>query len=107
MIYFFSAQPELKSELQPIWDLVFRKLAHGSEFFVLAYLVFNALKSIGFGIRRSLVVAFIFTLGYAGYDEWHQTFVFGRTGSIIDVGIDTVGIIAFIVLQLIQKKKVR
>jgi VanZ family protein len=105
LIYFLSAQPDLKSELQPVWDLIFRKIAHGAEFFVLAYLVFNAFKGIGLGIKRSLFVAFIFAIGYAGFDEWHQSFVLGRVGSIMDVGIDALGIIAFIVLQLIQKKR--
>lgn len=32
-----------------------------------------------------------FTLIYAASDEWHQTFVFGRSGTVMDVFIDSVG----------------
>lgn len=37
------------------------------------------------------ILAVLFTLGYGFLDEWHQTFVLGRFGSLTDVGFDVVG----------------
>ncbi len=105
VIYYFSSQPSLKSDFQPFWDLILRKIAHMAEFFVLAYLFFNAYRSLGLKVGRSLLLAFIFSLVYAFFDEWHQDQVLGRTKSIIDVVIDGLGISVFIFLKLIQKSK--
>lgn len=103
VIYYFSAQPDLKSSLEPFWDLIFRKIAHLAEFFVLAYLLFRAYESQGLTIKKSLFFAFIFSLAYAAFDEWHQSLVAGRTASLIDAGIDSGGILAFIILRVNQK----
>jgi VanZ family protein len=37
------------------------------------------------------VLALILTLGYGLLDEWHQTFVPGRYGSLTDVGFNIIG----------------
>ncbi len=105
VIYFFSSQPSLKSDFQPFWDLILRKIAHMSEFFVLAYLFYNAYRSLGVKKGRAILLAFIFSLIYAFFDEWHQSLVVGRTQSIVDVGIDGIGSLAFAVLQMIKIKK--
>jgi hypothetical protein len=39
------------------------------------------------------LLALILTLGYGLLDEWHQTFVPGRFGSLTDVGFDLTGAI--------------
>ena len=82
LIFVLSAQPNLNSGLG-VWDLVLRKLAHMTEFGLLWALWLRALG-------RPLTATAI-TLAYAATDEWHQTFVRGRHGSPIDVGIDAVG----------------
>src|SRR3989344_4854765 len=79
VIYYFSSQPDLKSELEPFWDLIFRKISHAAEFFVLAYLFFHALSEYKFKLRNLLLVTCILSLIYAGFDEWHQGQVMGRT----------------------------
>ncbi len=104
VIYYFSAQPDLKSELEPMWDLIFRKIAHISEFFILTYLFFQAYQSLGLTVKKSLFLAFIFSLAYAGFDELHQSQVAGRVANPVDVGIDGLGVLAFVALRLIQKK---
>lgn len=103
VIYYFSSQPDLKSELAPAWDLVFRKIAHMAEFFVLSYLFFRAYRSFNLSIGRSLLLAFIFSIAYAFFDEWHQSLVAGRHASLVDVGIDSVGVLAFAILSVIKK----
>ena len=102
VIYYFSAQPDLKSELEPVWDLIFRKLAHMAEFFVLAYLFFQAYRSLGLSVKKSLFLALVFSVTYAFFDEWHQGQVVGRQSSLIDVSIDSIGILAFAVLNLMK-----
>ena len=37
------------------------------------------------------LLALLFTLGYGFLDEWHQTFVPGRFGTLTDVGFDVMG----------------
>ena len=105
VIYYFSSQPDLKSELAPAWDLVFRKIAHLAEFFVLAYFFFRAYRSLNLSIGRSLFLAFVFSLVYAFFDEWHQSLVVGRSSSLIDVGIGSLGILIFVILSLLNKQK--
>ena len=43
------------------------------------------------GVRRPLLAAAAISLAYAATDEYHQTFVDGRHGSPLDVGIDAIG----------------
>ena len=40
---------------------------------------------------RGRWIAWTLTVLYAMSDEWHQTMVAGRTGTIMDVGIDSLG----------------
>lgn len=68
-----------------------RKLAHATEYAILALLWFGA-----FGSQlKSVEIAFI----YACTDEFHQLFVPGRAGLFTDVLIDTSGaIVAMFIL---------
>ena len=104
VIYYFSSQPDLKSELAPFWDFIFRKIAHMAEYFVLAYLFFRTWQSYGLATKKSLFLSFSLALVYAIFDEFHQSFVAGRTASPKDVLIDSLGIIGFVVLRLFEKK---
>jgi VanZ family protein len=103
VIYYFSSQPNLRSELEPFWDLIARKTAHMAEFFILAYLLFQAARAHEVTIRKSLIFALIIALGYAGFDEWHQGQVAGRQASLVDVGIDSVGVLVYVLLKFQQK----
>ena len=82
VIFAVSSIPSLSTHLGT-WDFLLRKCAHMSEYAVLAVLFARAT-----GTRAA---AFALTVAYAGTDEWHQTFVRGRHGSPIDVGIDAIG----------------
>lgn len=105
VIYYFSNQPDLRSELQPFWDLIFRKIAHMAEYFILVYLLFKAYNETGIKLKPALFFAAFISIAYAISDEWHQGFVEGRTASNIDVIIDSVGIGFFVFLRLVQKPK--
>ena len=85
VIFFLSAQPDLNSGLGD-WDMVLRKLAHMTEYGVLALLWWRALRT------RSPLPAALIAIAYAVTDEYHQSFVAGRHGAPVDVLIDTVGV---------------
>ncbi|MGN0435345.1 MAG: VanZ family protein [Wujia sp.] len=72
-------------------DYPVRKFAHVTEYAILAMLISGV--TVGLWKKRSkeLFVAWLITTAYAGTDEFHQLFVPGRSGKIIDVLIDSSG----------------
>jgi VanZ family protein len=83
VIFGFSSIPSLSTHLGT-WDLILRKAAHLTEYAILAVLIRRAAGSSAW--------AFGLAVAYAASDEFHQTFVRGRHGSPIDVGIDAIGV---------------
>ena len=67
-----------------------RKAAHFSEYALLTALWWRALRT-RTADSAALVGAVAIAVGYAITDEIHQTFVDGRTGTPVDVLIDTAG----------------
>ena len=71
-----------------------KKTAHITEYAILFLLVWRAAKS-SFKSQVSdhklLAGVFLFCLLYAVSDEFHQSFVIGRTSTIRDVGFDVIG----------------
>ena len=89
VIYYLSAQPELSSGLGDI-DLVGRKFIHAGEYALLTFLWWRALRTLA-ADRAAILAAVGIAVAYAATDEFHQTFVSGRSGSPVDVAIDTAG----------------
>jgi len=87
LIFFLSAQPS--SGVHPWWEIVARKLGHVSGYLLLTLLWAWALQG---AVRRPILIAVAISLAYACSDEYHQTFVRGRTGTPVDVGVDAIGI---------------
>lgn len=75
-----------------------RKLAHMTEYFILAITV--ALPFYVYGLRGFplILVAGIICVGFACTDEYHQSFVAGRGPSVRDVCIDSIGVFFGIML---------
>jgi VanZ family protein len=70
-----------------------RKGGHLTEYGILGALLFRALRggrptrwSVRWGVAAVSIAAVV-----AAVDEWHQTFVPSRSGSVGDVGIDVIG----------------
>ena len=90
LIYALSDQPNLNSGLGVI-DTILRKLVHTAEFGLLCVLWRRALRGAGVSAGQALAIALAISIAYAVGDEYHQTFVEGRTGSALDVAIDSMG----------------
>lgn len=87
-------------------DGIVRKSAHMTEYAVLALLVSIPLVVYGVKGRTLFWLTFLITAFYASSDEFHQTFVRGRSGSFKDVLIDCVGIAAYVaILKIFQRKR--
>lgn len=91
-----------------VLDHIIRKGAHVTEFAALGVSFAWPLWLSGLRGFKLALSAIGLTVAYAASDEYHQTFVPGRSGEIRDVCIDTVGAFigyfAFSVLTYIVKK---
>lgn len=74
----------------PAAEVALRKLAHVAEYLVLTLLLVRALRRAG--ANAAVPAAMAGALAYAATDEWHQSFVPGRTATVRDVAIDGIGI---------------
>lgn len=90
----------LNDEEKEGWSFVIRKLAHFSEFFLLGTFSFSYLntKINCPGMKRSALYSSLFGLIYSISDETHQFFLDGRVMSIVDVLIDTTGVISGVLI---------
>ena len=77
-----------------------RKAAHMTEYFLLAIAISFPLYVYRVRGIWLMLLAGIVCVGFAGLDEYHQSFVAGRGPSVKDVGIDSIG--AFVGILLVQ-----
>ncbi len=68
-----------------------RKLAHMTEYFMLAVAVSFPFYVYGLRGFPLMLVAGLICVAFAAGDEYHQSFVAGRGPSVKDVGIDSIG----------------
>jgi VanZ family protein len=77
---------------------IIRKMAHFTEFAILAVLLVNALRQ-HFNEKKEIYgLSLIIGILYAMSDEIHQLFIESRDGNVVDVFIDTLGIMAGLLL---------
>jgi VanZ family protein len=81
LIFALSGIPTLTTGLG-LWDEILRKLAHATEYAILAALLLRAVRELP---------AWALSVLYAISDELHQHFVPGRAGRPLDVAIDATG----------------
>ncbi|SDN18420.1 VanZ like family protein [Paenibacillus sp. yr247] len=98
----FSYDHQKISWQDPIGVIEFfiRKAGHVSEFAILALLWSLALLEKSVKVVIALLTSSIISVLYAATDEWHQTFIVGRTGHGIDVVVDTIGVLLAVLLVL-------
>lgn len=93
-----------------VWQLIVRKLAHFTEYAVLAWLAARAFatSSQTFLRRRWFALSLLLVAVCAALDEYHQSFVPSRTGSPYDTLIDICGgAAALLIFMLIRKRFAR
>ena len=93
VIFALSATPSLASPVEPVYDVILRKLAHVAVYAVLTILVYRALRRHIARPTHAWPLAIVIAAVYACSDEWHQTCVPGREGTVHDVAIDSVGLV--------------
>ena len=89
VIFAFSSVPSLSTELGT-WDTILRKVAHVAEYAILGALLCRAVRKPWLAVALAVL--------YAVSDEVHQTFVEGRVGAPLDVGIDALGVLVGVLL---------
>ena len=94
-----------------IWHFYLRKAGHVSGYAILSYLLFRAWRATlpRFGFLWSFRWARIslsMTVLVATLDEWHQTFIPSRTGSLRDVLLDSIaGFAAQVLIWLFLRNR--
>ncbi|MBM3208818.1 VanZ family protein [Candidatus Shapirobacteria bacterium] len=92
LIFFASSFHSLRASPVAWQDFLARKTIHFLEYAVLFLLFFRAFRNTTkLSFFRAAFLSFVSTILYALSDEFHQTFVAGRTGLPRDVLIDGVG----------------
>lgn len=105
-IFYLSSLPSLVTPWG-IWDIILRKIAHITEYGILAFLVWRAIfHSIKINLTKVYAWSGALSLLYAISDEIHQSFVPTRNGSIFDILIDGVGIALMLCFLIVRKKNV-
>lgn len=97
--------PQEMQNLQDILELVIRKAAHMTEYAILFLLSYLAMVKISMIQSRfyNRSIAVLISLLYACSDEMHQLLVPGRSGRMIDVGIDMAGVLIVLICMILSK----
>ena len=88
---------------------LFRKSCHFVEYAVLAYLLYRMFRADNlteWNMRWLLYAAYI-SIGYGFLDEFVQTFIPNRNGSMIDVLIDVAGILTVLSIIMVRSSRRR
>ena len=104
-IFYLSSLPNLATPWGT-WDIILRKIAHITEYGILAFLIWRAIfHSVKINLSKTYAWAGALSLLYAISDEIHQSFVPTRHGSIYDILIDGLGI-GLMLFLIVRKKNV-
>ena len=100
---------QTQEEICDTVGLVVRKLAHFTEYFLLGLTLLLHMDAIGRKITVKLPWLIAWAIGtlYAVTDELHQGFVGGRYPALVDVCIDSSGVVAGVLVMLAIFWKIR
>lgn len=105
VLWFF---PNTSPETLAVVHFIVRKIAHFTEYAILAYLAARAFRTSPRPAlaNRWFLAAFALVVVYALLDEYHQTFVPSRTASIYDSFIDmSGGLVTLLVLRYRRRSR--
>ena len=95
-----TALPLIDFEINVLHTLI-RKSAHFFVYLILGVLILHAFLESRVTLLRASVYAWLLATVYAATDEYHQTFIPGRVGDVMDVVIDSLGAITGIAIYVI------
>jgi VanZ family protein len=102
--------PNISEEQLTLAHSITRKVAHFAEYAILAWLAARAFSTSSRQMlsRRWFLISLLLVVVYSLSDEYHQSFVPSRTGTIYDSLIDISGGLAALLLYLLwQRRRVR
>lgn len=70
-----------------------RKCAHITEYLILGILVYLSINTYQMDKNKMIILSILICTLYSISDEFHQLFISGRSGSIRDILIDSIGIL--------------
>lgn len=96
VIFSFSSRPTVSFTGSATASFFIYKSFHLAEYALLFILLLYAIKD----IKYSILIAYLYGMS----DEFHQTFISGRTGCIRDTLIDLIGITIGVIFVIIIKR---
>lgn len=90
-LFHLNWEPALLMQYAASAEHFIRKLAHFSEYFLLAASFSFPLHVHRIRSKKQILLSVLFCALFAVLDEWHQTFVPGRSGAVKDCILDTFG----------------
>lgn len=85
-------------------QLFIRKMAHFTIYAIGGFLIMNYAYTTEKTMKQKILCCIATGGGYAITDELHQFFVSGRSAQVLDVGIDTAGVIVGVLIYLVLRK---
>lgn len=104
---FAGANAETQTAAVELLSFFERKAAHMFLYFVLILLLWLALLPLIRGRKRQAALAAVLCAALAGLDEYHQTFIPGRSGEPRDVCVDMAGAAIAVLLVVVLLWAVR
>ncbi|MGL4533657.1 MAG: VanZ family protein [Fusobacteriaceae bacterium] len=98
-----SLNVKVEDEYLNIVSIAIRKTAHMTEYFILTILILRYTYDLE--IKKYLFYSPIIAIFYACSDEFHQTFIPGRSGMIRDVFVDSIGVFLALIFWSVWLKK--
>ncbi|MFC2161159.1 VanZ family protein [Acidobacteriota bacterium] len=108
LFYVFKIfSPDVSAVSVEVPYIIIRKSFHFVEYAVLTFLMFRAFrgKNLWKWDIRWAVYSGVITVGYGLLDEFMQTFVSNRNGSIIDCVVNSIGVIFALYVLFLKTKK--
>jgi len=103
----FWVFPHISEQTLSTLQFLLRKAGHVTEYAILALLAARAFTSSSRELLRShwFWLSLLFVVAYSLSDEFHQSFVPSRTGSIYDSLIDSLGGLTMLALLALGKRR--
>lgn len=99
--YTKNLSEETKLKLIEHGNPIIRKLAHYSIYTLVGIWIMAFMSTFQTRLYKKWIVSMVVGVGYAALDEYHQSFVEGRGPGLMDVGIDSLGVLTGILIVLI------